>query len=126
LQGGDRVSVFVKEVGFIAGTVVRYSQHLLAVRFELPPSLERDLLIRKLFTAGLDTLGVDISAWSSTGAIFRSIWTTRTELSGGVDPASAAPVETPVHKLPAQSLVVQPRPRTTRLSDLAQGRQRAA
>ena len=126
LQSGDPVQVFIKEVGFIAGTVVRHSQQILAVQFELPPSLERDLLIRKLFTAGLDTVDVSTSAWSSTRAIFKSVWATRTELSNEVQAAPATLVEKPVKKLPAQSLVVEPQPRTRRLSDIAQGRLAAA
>ncbi len=73
LQHGDAVRVFIKEVGFVAGTIVRRSREAVAVHFDLPPSLERDLLIRKLFTAGLDTMEVEASAWSSTRALFKSI-----------------------------------------------------
>jgi cellulose synthase (UDP-forming) len=126
LQSGESVRVFIKEVGFIAGTVIRHSQRVLAVRFELPLSLERDLLIRKLFTAGLDTVDVVVSGWSSSRAIFKSIWTMRTELLKELKAAAAAAAEKPAPKLPAQSLVVQPQPQTRRLSDLAQGRHRAA
>ena len=110
----------------MAGTVVRQSRKILAVQFKLPPSLERDLLIRKLFTTGLDTVEVNTSAWSSTRAIFKSIWTTRTELSSEAYAAPATPAEKPAQKLPAQSLVVQPQPITTRLADFARGRQAAA
>ena len=36
--------------------------------------VERDLLIRKLFTAGLDATTVNASAFSSTGALLMSVW----------------------------------------------------
>ena len=49
---GENVRVFIAEVGFVAATVVRHRGQFLAVRFNLPPCIERDLLIRKLFTAG--------------------------------------------------------------------------
>lgn len=126
LQSGDTVRMFIKEVGFITGTVVRRSRQALAVQFQLPLSLERDLLIRKLFTAGLNTVDVDASAWSTTREIFKSIWTRRTEFSSGTQAATAVPAEQPAQKLPARSLVVEPQPRTRRLSDAAQDRQAAA
>ena len=126
LRSGDPIRVFIKEVGFVAGTVVRHSQQILAVQFELPLSLERDLLIRKLFTAGLDTVDVDTSAWSSTRAIFKSVWTMRTEQLTEVEAGPVAPVEKLAPKLPARSLVVQPQPSTRRLADFAEGRQKAA
>ena len=59
--------MFIVEVGFVAATVVRQAGRLLAVQFDLPPCVERDLLIRKLFTAGLDATTVNASAFSSYG-----------------------------------------------------------
>ena len=38
----------------MAATMVRQAGRLLAFQLTLPPCVERDLLIRKLFTAGLD------------------------------------------------------------------------
>ena len=66
---GDAVSVYVAEVGFIAGNVVRQGEQKLAVQFDLPPSVERDLLIRKLLTAGNDTKHVAISALAASRAM---------------------------------------------------------
>jgi PilZ domain-containing protein len=126
LRTGDAVRVFVKEVGFVAGSVVRRSREALAVQFDLPPSLERDLLIRKLFTAGLDTMEVEASAWSSTRALFKSIWTTRTDLANSAQAAAPAPVEKPVHKLPARSLVIEPQFQDRRLEEVASSRQKVA
>jgi cellulose synthase (UDP-forming) len=65
---GENVRVFIAEVGFVGATVVRQAGQFLAVRFNLPPSIERDLLIRKLFTAGLDATTVNASAFSPARA----------------------------------------------------------
>jgi cellulose synthase (UDP-forming) len=127
LRGGDAVRVFVKEVGFVAGVVARQSQGLVGVRFDLPLSLERDLLIRKLFTAGLDTPNVGASAWSSTREMFKSIWNIRTEMPSEAPTASVGVViPMPAGKLPARSLVVAPQPQTRRLADFVKDRQSAA
>jgi len=42
---GEPVRVFIVEVGFVAATVVRQAGRLLAVQFDLPACVERDLLI---------------------------------------------------------------------------------
>ena len=120
---GQPVRVFIAEVGFVAATVVRQAGRLLAVRFNLPPCVERDLLIRKLFTAGLDATAVDASAWSSTGAMLASIWST-----GTTQPKAepSAPFLIPADKLPAESLVILARPEPQRLADLAAQRSIAA
>jgi cellulose synthase (UDP-forming) len=120
---GDHVRVFITEVGFVGATVVRQAGRVLAVQLDLPPGLERDLLIRKLFTAGLDATTVNASAFSSTGALLMSIWAT-----GGKKAAvelSAAPALIQ-EKLTAQSLVVHARPAPQRLADLAAQRAIAA
>ena len=75
---GESAHVFIAEVGFVAVTVIRQAGRILAVHFNLPPCLERDLLIRKLFTAGLDATTVNASALSSTWAILMSIWSVGT------------------------------------------------
>ena len=80
-QVGQYVRVFVKEVGFVPGRTVRQSNRLIAVQFDLAQSLERDLLISKLFTVGLNTatdVGTGPSATvASSGASFRFARTTR-------------------------------------------------
>jgi cellulose synthase (UDP-forming) len=109
---GDSVSVFITEVGFVSGTVVRQTGRLLSVQFILPPSVERDHLIRKMFTVGLDTTSVDASAWSGTSAMLKSIWGMRTEmLKRPAERTSDVVSATPVEKLPARSLVIAPQPR---------------
>lgn len=109
---GDSIRIFITEVGFVSGTVARQVGRFLGIQFILPPSVERDLLIRKMFTTGLDTTHVDASAWSATGAMLKSIWEMRTEMlerkiENTSDVADAAPIE----KLPARSLLIAPQPR---------------
>jgi cellulose synthase (UDP-forming) len=128
---GERLRVFIAEVGFVSGTLVRSTETLVGIQFDLPASIERDLLIRKLFTAGRDTTHVAASAWSATGAMLKSIFEARAEMPAVVSESAQenAPL---VHaaaqpeKLPAQSLVVLPKPSSVRLSDLVEARRAMA
>jgi cellulose synthase (UDP-forming) len=126
LQTGDAIRLFIKEVGFVAGNIVRCSQHALAVHFDLPQSLERDLLIRKLFTAGLDTVEVDTSALASTRALLTSIVTVRTDHASNVVSMTPAKPEEPVQKLPARSFLIEPQLHDRRLAETAESRREAA
>jgi cellulose synthase (UDP-forming) len=120
---GDTVRVFVKEVGFIAATIARQKDNFVGAQFVLPVSLERDLLIRKLFTAGFNTSHFAASAWSSTGALLKSIWNIRTEMSERAEEAPAGVViKFPTQKLPTRSLIISPRLATERLSDIGAAR----
>ncbi len=124
---GERLRVFITEVGFVAGTVVRRNGKFLGIYFDLPPSVERDLLIRKLFTAGRDTTTVSASAWSATGAMLRSIWEARAELPAIVGEANLNTLaSTGAENLPPRSLVVPPQPQSVRLSDLVETRRALA
>jgi cellulose synthase (UDP-forming) len=121
---GEKARIFLAEIGFVAATVVRQSGRFLAVHFDLPPSLERDLLVRKLFTAGLDATTVNASALSTTGAMLMSIWST-----GTTRPEPQVTPQVPVApavKLPAQSRVIEPRKQERRLADIASQRKTAA
>jgi cellulose synthase (UDP-forming) len=123
-KSGETARVFIAEVGFVSVTVVRQAGRFLAVHFELPPCVERDLLIRKLFTSGLDATTVTASALSSTGAMLMSIWS-----AAGTRGAESEPAVVPVltlEKLPAQSLVVRPTVLPERLAYLAANRSTAA
>jgi len=120
-RNGDSVRVFITEVGFVAGTVVRQTGNFLGVKFTLPPSIERDLLIRKLFTSGIDGTNVISSGATATTAMLKSIWGARTEMIVGDvedEPRSSASLV----KLPAQSLVVLPRPMPADFSELVEQR----
>jgi cellulose synthase (UDP-forming) len=124
---GDLVRVFISEVGFVAGTVVRQTGQSLAVQFILPVSVERDLLIRKLFTAGLDTTNVNTSMWIATSTMLASIWNLRTEmLKGRAEQTPDVAVASAVEKLPAQSLVILPQGQKVRLSELVEKRRALA
>lgn len=133
LAGQDRVwarhtvKIFISEVGFVPALVVRHSGPQMAVRFKLEAGLERDLLIRKLFTTGsVATTSVTASTWSVTAALLRSIWSAP---SGRRDPIrdendwrADTVAET---KLVAQSLVVAPLP-TRQWKELATQRRNVA
>ena len=131
-QSGERLRLFINEVGFVPGRVVRQTGRFLAVEFDLAESMEHDLLIRKLFTSGLDTTSVNVSAWSATIAMLRSIWSTRAELPAEVL-ANAADIKatlveavTATERLPPVSLVVSPRPPAKKLTDLVRRRRAIA
>jgi cellulose synthase (UDP-forming) len=124
---GEAIRLYVTEVGFVAGDVARREDRFVGVQFDLQPSVERDLLIRKLFTAGHNAVAVSGSAWSATRAMFQTIWSHRT-----VDAiALAAPENVKIlestAKLPAASLMILPRAEKARLAEIgAQRRQLAA
>ena len=126
-KAGDIVRVFITEVGFVAASVVRQSDRFMAVNFMLPASLERDLLIRKLFTAGLDINEMKVSTLSSTAAILKSIWDIRTEMPDLLEEDGPdVVVSFPIEKLAARSHVTLPRPRTARLADISAARRNFA
>jgi cellulose synthase (UDP-forming) len=105
--------------------VVRQAGRFLAVQFELPPCVERDLLIRKLFTSELDATTVTASALSSTGAMLMSIWSASGMRIANESERAVVPVLA-LEKLPAQSLVVLARVHPERLAVLAANRSIAA
>jgi cellulose synthase (UDP-forming) len=124
-KAGETARVFITGVGFVSATVVRQAGRFLAVHFNLPPCVERDLLIRKLFTAGLDATTVTASAFSSTGAMLMSIWST-SERRREVEAQTAAIPVLAAEQLPAQSLVVLSQKPPKRLAKLAAERSIAA
>jgi cellulose synthase (UDP-forming) len=124
-KAGEKARVFLAEVGFVAGEVVRQRGRFLAVHFDLPPCLERDLLIRKLFTSGLDATTIDASALSTTGAMLMSIWATAsTKAEPQIE--TDAPVVVRAEKLSAQSRLIAPVEPAQRLADVAAQRKIAA
>ncbi len=130
-QAGERVQLHISEVGFVPGQIVRQTNDFVAVRFEFAGSVERDLLIRKLFTSGYDAAGVSVSTWSATIAMLKSIWLTRAELPDEPSSAASAPSATlsrpaPMEKLPTQSLVVRPRASQESMPKLAEQRRAKA
>jgi cellulose synthase (UDP-forming) len=124
-KAGEMARVFIAEVGFVKATVVRQSGRFLAVHFDLPPSVERDLLIRKMFTAGLDATTVTATALSSTGAMLMSIWFAGSGRRQVEVPTATTP-SFAVDRLPAQSLLVVSTQQPKRLAKLAAERSIAA
>lgn len=115
-QVGDRARLFIVEVGFVDGKVIRQHDRSLTVQFTLPPGVERDLLIRKLFTTGLNTIEIGASAMTATRAMLGTIVTSRMRDARRGSFEAPAPAAA---KLASESLVVQPRPQTQRLPDLS-------
>jgi cellulose synthase (UDP-forming) len=100
---------------------------LVGIAFDLVPSIERDLLIRKLFTSGKVTEPVTASAWSATLAVLQSIWTAPTaepEVMAG-DQAIGDEANRPA-KLPPESLVVLPHAEQHDWADLVEQRRAVA
>jgi cellulose synthase (UDP-forming) len=126
-SGGEQVSLFISDVGLVRGRVVRATGEFRVIAFERLPSLERDLLIRKLFTSGHDTASVHVSTWSATGTMLMSIWATRSELpereAGPADQSEtqATPPLRSAEPSNTVSNVIPPRVRP-RISELAERR----
>jgi cellulose synthase (UDP-forming) len=121
------IKVFVPEVGILPGRVVRRAAGRIAVAFDPPTGLERDLLIRKLFTARLpEATTIVASAWSVTGEILKSVWSTPS--AARVDrKESVIPTVVPSNeRLPAASLVVPPRTMTNGFDELVAERRTPA
>jgi len=126
-QIGQELKVFVAEVGLIRGHIVRQERRFLGIRFALDPGLERDLLVRKLFTSGSVATTVTASAWSATTAVLKSVWLAPSATHEG-ESESAAPANLAVApvKLAARSLVVLPRAALNDWTDLAIQRREVA
>jgi len=126
-QEGQPLKVLISEVGFVPGRIARQNGRLLGVKFDLGPCVERDLLIRKLFTSGLAATTVKATAWSATAAVLESIIlapSTRSAANSQGGPAGAQ-TATP-KKLPAESLVVLPHAEQPRWVELASQRRAVA
>jgi len=120
---GAQLRLYLKDVGNIMGRVARVGGDNLGISFELSRSIERDLLIRKLFTSGLDATAVTASVWMATIGMIKRVWTVNSTTIH-----ETAAVETIIKdvKLPAQTLVLQPSHRTQTLSNIASDRKASA
>ena len=116
---GEQVRVFLPEVGFVTGMAMRKSDDFLGVHFNLLPSIERDLLIRKLFTAAVTNVSVDVSAITATGMLLKSILSAPAASAQITPEAIAMPA---IEKLPAASLVIPPRAPAIRLEKIVAAR----
>jgi cellulose synthase (UDP-forming) len=116
---GDSVRLHIKDVGYVPGHVARVRDDNVGIEFELPACVERDLLIRKLFTSGLDTTNVTTSVLRVTMGMLKRIWMVNSLSRPAVAAGTPGPKE---EKLPAQTLVVPPLTSPARLSALASER----
>lgn len=122
LQAGDTMRIFVTEVGFVEARIMRRNKDFMAVKFILPPSVERDLMIRKLFTLGMNTRRVKTSAFGATMAMLQSILNARPVKPGTMQaptvpaPAIPGPLETETPS--PRGLIVEPVPQLRRLAEL--------
>jgi len=122
-RSGDPLSVYVSMVGWVPARLARLSKGGIGVHFVLGDRVERDLLVRKLFTGGLNTAADSATALSVTMGLLKRIWTARMDQT-----LSAAPAEddtTPVASLPKATLVLAPADTRIDLGALAE-RNRAA
>ncbi len=123
---GAKVRLHLLQVGFVAGTVTRRVGNVVGIEFELPVSIERDLLIRKLFTDGHDAVAVSTSALAATAMMLKTVWSHR---PSEIDADGVSEVKERAEvaiKLPAQSLVIAPRHAQIRLAEIGDQRRRIA
>ncbi|MEA2823899.1 MAG: hypothetical protein QOF03_381, partial [Alphaproteobacteria bacterium] len=115
--------LYIRDVGNITGRVARVTGDNLGIQFDLPPSVERDLLIRKLFTSGLDTTAVTTSVWAASVGMIERIW-----LANPATHHAPATADAPIkeEKLPAQTLVLLPTSHAHTLSSMASERRASA
>ena len=105
-RSGDPLSVYLSAVGWVPAHLARLSEGRIGVQFALPDRIERDLLIRKLFTGGLNTAADAATAVSVTVGLLKRIWTARMDHVAPEAPlAEAAEV---VVSLPKESFVLPP------------------
>jgi cellulose synthase (UDP-forming) len=123
IQISQEIHLFIEEVGFVKAKAVRKSGNMFAVHFLLPPSIERDLLIRRLFTTGFNTAEKEISSVAATRAILGSIVTLRSRITQNED---AGEVTRATTKLKPENLVIFPKAQRPKLADLAAQRAHAA
>ena len=116
-RAGEPLRVHIMQVGWVDAVIAQQRGRLIGVQFKLPQSLERDLLIRKLFTVAR-LKGNGVVACSVNRAMLKNIWSMAAPLphvAGGAKPASVSPTE----RLPAESMVIRPQPRTDDFAHLA-------
>ncbi len=120
LAVGETVSLVIRNVGVVRGKVARRQGQMAGVVFHLPESIERDLLIRKIFTSSLDTIEVAASTWSVVFGLLKRIFT----LDASVAARPAAPELAVVteEKLAPATFVLPPTHRAFDLEEAANGR----
>jgi cellulose synthase (UDP-forming) len=117
---GAPIRLFVPEVGVLSGHVVRRMPGQIGVAFDAVAGVERDLLIRKLFTTKRTEVHVPMSAWTVTAELIRSIWAAPSAARQEDDQQQGAAL--PDERLPARSFVVPSRANPGSLNQLVSSR----
>jgi cellulose synthase/poly-beta-1,6-N-acetylglucosamine synthase-like glycosyltransferase len=123
---GDRIQAYVSSVGWMPARVARSAAGFVGIEFEHEGLIERDLLVRKLFTGGQNTAADTASTFQVTLGLLKRIWTADMRIRIAPAAAVAAPTPPPPEKLPAQTLVLAPSERATALADALERLDRAA
>ena len=106
---GDAVETYVSSVGWIPGRIARTTSGLVGVAFDQSASIERDLLIRKLFTGGMNTAADTATTWGVAVGMFKRIWTADMQVHAGMSAVQAAGVvPQPTERLTPRTLVILP------------------
>lgn len=120
LPDGMTVELFLPSVGSVRARVARHFVDHVGLHFDLPPSPERDLLIRKIFTSGINTPETEVSGPGVTlgllGRVFALQDSGRMELPETVEAAM------PLERLPAITSVLPPCQADRMLNQLAGAR----
>jgi hypothetical protein len=124
---GDALQAYVSQVGWLPARVARTNGGMLGLEFQHEGMIERDLLIRKLFTGGQNTAADNASTWSVTLGLLKRIWTADMRVRAAAPAEDVeAPAPSPLEKLPAQSFVAPPNEKAAELAEALARLDRAA
>ena len=106
---GDSIEIYVSSVGWIPGQIARKTAGVLGLAYDPQPSIERDLLIRKLFTGNQNTVADYASTWSVAVGMLKRIWTADMVVRAGaaINPPPLRPEVT--EAMSRQTRVILPR-----------------
>lgn len=123
---GDILGLAIGGVGTIKAHIARIGADFIGVQFDLPESIERDLLIRKIFTSGLNAHTATVALHSVTLGMLRRIWSAKMNVRALplAEKTDMPPVAD--ETLPAATFVLAPRTVEVTLAELASARPLAA
>jgi cellulose synthase (UDP-forming) len=120
---GSTLRVFLPEVGFVHAAVARSGNGLIGIHFDLSASIERDLLIRKLFTNDMNTLTETKGLFHVSLGLLKSIWTMQNIKAASQPEAVVEPAE---EILSPRSRVIEPNIEPKKLTKIAEQRRQLA
>ncbi|MCW5731434.1 MAG: glycosyltransferase [Alphaproteobacteria bacterium] len=121
---GAELQLVLPAVGPLRASVARRFADHLGLRFELPPSPERDLLIRKIFTSGINTPEADVSGLAVTLGLLGRIFSLQDSTRSDMSPSAAETMDArpPAPRLPAETTLLPPGPPGPKLAEPAGSR----